>query len=301
MTSLMKIAVGIATVGRPDILAETLWRLGGQIRRPDAVFVCPASPADFYAEKTQGVPYELRQVAGRRGLCAQRNAILEAARGFDVIAFFDDDFFASRDFLKELERLFAEEPDVVAASGRVLADGVLGPGLAVGAAQAILVDHETRARVRDRVDQYAAYGCNMSFRLKPIHERGLRFDEDLPLYGWLEDIDFCRRVAQCGRIVKNHAMTGVHLGHKGGRSKGVPLGYSQIANPIYMCRKGTYRVDHALRMMSKNFAANCGKLFWPEPWVDRKGRLKGNLLALADLLRGRLDPRKVVQLTVKAR
>lgn len=301
MTGKMKIAVGVASAGRPEILAAALRRLGEQFRLPDAAFVCPAAPADFDARKASGLPYELREVAGRRGLCAQRNAILQEARSFDVIAFFDDDFFASRDFLKELERLFAREPDVVAASGRVVADGILGPGLSVGAALAILADHEREERVSDCVDQYAAYGCNMSFRLAPILERGLRFDEGLPLYGWLEDIDFCRRVAKCGRIVKNHRMTGVHLGHKGGRSKGVPLGYSQIANPIYMCRKGTYRFDHALRMMSKNFAANCGKLFWPEPWVDRRGRLKGNLLALADLMRGRLDPRKVVRLNSGSR
>lgn len=296
MTSTIKIAVGVATAGRPDILAETLHELARQIRLPDAVFVCPASPGDFDGARAQGLPYALRPVASRRGLCAQRNAILDAAADFDVMAFFDDDFFASRCFLKEAERLFVSQPDVVAASGRVIADGILGPGLAVSAARAILADYEAQEPVSDCLDQYAAYGCNMSFRLAAISARRLRFDEDLPLYGWLEDIDFCRRVAQSGRIVKNHRMSGVHLGHKGGRSKGVPLGYSQIANPIYMCRKGTYRVDHALRMMSKNFAANCAKLFWPEPWVDRRGRLKGNLIALADLVRGRLDPRKILQL-----
>ena len=35
---------------------------------------------------------------------------------------------------------------------------------------------------------------------------------------------------------------------------------------------------------------------WPEPWVDRRGRLRGNLVAAIDGLCGRLDPRRVVQL-----
>jgi hypothetical protein len=297
MNCSLKLAVGIATVGRPKILAETLRELARQARMPDRVFICPALPEDFDKGETAELPYPVKVVSGRRGLCGQRNAILDASAEFDMMIFFDDDFFPSRAFLAEAERCFVERPDTVAASGRVIADGVTGPGIDVASARAILASDEARKPADGCAEQYAAYGCNMVVRLAPIHAHGLRFDEDLPLYGWLEDIDFCRRVAPYGRIVKNQKMAGVHLGHKGGRPNGVPLGYSQIANPLYMCRKGSYRLDHALENMAKNFAANCGKLFWPEPWVDRRGRLGGNLLALADLLRGRLDPRRVRQLS----
>jgi hypothetical protein len=34
----------------------------------------------------------------------------------------------------------------------------------------------------------------------------------------------------------------------------------------------------------------------PEPYVDRRGRLRGNLLALADLLRARMAPERVLDL-----
>ena len=34
----------------------------------------------------------------------------------------------------------------------------------------------------------------------------------------------------------------------------------------------------------------------PEPWVDRRGRLRGNLIAIADLLRGRMHPLRVLDL-----
>jgi len=297
MSRSLKLAVGIATVGRPKILAETLRQLARQTRMPDMVFVCPARPEDFDQRDAADLPFPVTVVRGRLGLCGQRNTILDASAGFDLMIFFDDDYFPSRAFLEEAERCFGNRPDTVAASGRVIADGVTGPGIDVAAARAILASDEARKPAGGCVEQYAAYGCNMVVRLAPIHAHGLRFDEDLPLYGWLEDIDFCRRLAPFGRIVKNQQMAGIHLGHKGGRPKGLPLGYSQIANPLYLCRKGSYRLDHALENMAKNFAANCGKLFWPEPWVDRRGRLGGNLLALADLLRGRLDPRRVRRLS----
>jgi hypothetical protein len=92
-------------------------------------------------------------------------------------------------------------------------------------------------------DTYKGYGCNMAPRLVPLHRHSLRFDEDLPLYGWLDDVDLCRRLSAYGRIVKNWNMIGVHLGTKRGRTAGIRLGYSQIANPIYLRRKGTLRPD----------------------------------------------------------
>jgi GT2 family glycosyltransferase len=106
------------------------------------------------------------------------------------------------------------------------------------AARAILASDEARKPADGCAEQYAAYGCNMVVRLAPIHAHRLRFDENLPFYGWLEDIDFCRRLAPFGHIVKNQRMAGVHLGYKAGRPKGVPLGYSQIANRSTFAARG---------------------------------------------------------------
>jgi hypothetical protein len=74
------------------------------------------------------------------------------------------------------------------------------------------------------------------------------------------------------------------------------FGYSQIANPVYMMRKGTMTASYGLRQMARNLASNLAKSIVPEPWVDRRGRLKGNALAFADLLRGTLDPRNILRL-----
>lgn len=296
MHSRFKIAIGIATAGRREILTEALRDFSLQTRAPDHVFVCPAAENDLDAAQTAELPYPLSVVKGPRGLPAQRNAILDAARDFAILVFFDDDFFPSHSYLAELEHSFVTQPAVVAMSGCVIADGVTGPGLDVASARAALASFEQPFPDQPLTELYNAYGCNMAVRLLPVWANGLRFDENLPLYGWLEDVDFCRQLARYGRIVKNIRLIGVHLGSKGGRTSGVRFGYSQIANPLYLWRKGTFRFDLALRQMGRNILANIGNLIRPEPWVDRRGRVLGNTLGLLDLIRGRLHPKGILDL-----
>jgi hypothetical protein len=88
----------------------------------------------------------------------------------------------------------------------------------------------------------------------------------------------------------------VHLGNKVGRSSGVRLGYSQIANPLYMVRKGTMERGRAYKQIGRNILANAVKTLRPEPWVDRRGRLIGNLRGAVDAVRGQLDPQQILKL-----
>jgi hypothetical protein len=176
-----------------------------------------------------------------------------------------------------------------------LGDGAHGPGLSLAQGLELLrsvpqtpsVEFEPRA---------GTYGCNMAFRMAPIQANQLRFDENLPLYGWQEDIDFSLRQAPFGRTLKCYRLIGVHLGVKAGRTSGVRFGYSQIANPIYLINKGTMSWQHAKMLMWRNIAANLLRSLYPEPWIDRKGRLKGNLIALADVLTSRLSPMRILKL-----
>ena len=71
-------------------------------------------------------------------------------------------------------------------------------------------------------------------------------------------------------------------------STGLRLGYSQVANPIYLMGKGTMSPGRALPLLIRNLLANVVRSVHSEPWVDRRGRLKGNLRALADLVSRRL-------------
>ena len=265
------------------------------MRLPDVVFVCPASELDIDKALVAESPFPLRIVQGGRGSCAQRNAIIDVSQGFDILVFFDDDFLPAPLYLAELERCAAERPEIVALTGHVIADGILGPGLEPAAARAELLSFDPPRIDKPVADTYNAYGCNMAVRVAPLHTHSLRFDEDLPLYGWLEDVDLCRRLSSYGRIVKNWNMIGVHLGHKRGRTTGIRLGYSQIANPIYLWRKGTFRPDFALGQMGRNITANVARSVRPEPWIDRRGRVLGNALGVCDLLRGRLNPRRILE------
>jgi hypothetical protein len=76
----------------------------------------------------------------------------------------------------------------------------------------------------------------------------------------------------------------------------VLLGYSQIANPLYLVRKGTVPPRFAFNLALRNLVANAVKSPRPEPNVDRFGRLRGNLIALVDIARGRSHPRRALEL-----
>ncbi len=293
----MNIIVGIATAGRREQLTMTLRQLASQHRLPDRVIVCPAALEDCDDQSCGDLPFPVTVVHGPRGLPAQRNCIIDACADADVIVFFDDDFYPHPKYLAEVELLMATRPDVVIATGHVLADGILGPG----------IEHDVGVRLLEAAveipppeaaihETHNAYGCNMIVRVAPVRKHDIRFDENLPLYAWLEDVDFSRQMATYGRIVRSKRLSGVHLGTKRGRTSGVKFGYSQIANPIYMTRKGTLAPHRALRQMGRNVARNITRCLAPEPWVDRRGRLKGNMVALGDILLGRLDPRKILQL-----
>ncbi|GEO86878.1 MULTISPECIES: glycosyltransferase family 2 protein [Alphaproteobacteria] len=288
----LHLVVGIPSTGRKDILARTLRQLARQDRQPDEVVVCVCSQDDIDRNCLADLACPSRVLISSRGSCRQRNGILDAVPQADVVVFLDDDFLMTAPYLEEIEQLFSEHPDVVIATGTVIADGITGPGISLTEGIDRILAAELAADY-DPDPLHAVnngYGCNMAVRMSAVRGGNLRFDEDMPLYGWLEDVDFSRMAARHGRVVKSTRLTGVHLGTKLSRTSGARFGYSQIANPIYLARKGTMTVRHAGLQMARNVAANAAKVWRPEPWVDRKGRLRGNLRAFADLLFRRLAP-----------
>jgi len=246
------------------------------------------------------VPYEPKNfkvtyVSGKSGLTAQRNqALAHALDQSDVITFFDDDFLPANDYLNRLETAVAEHPDWVVIMGWPLHDGACGAGLTFEEGLALIESAASDPVPAFVSDHLGAYGCNMSVRTLAIGN--IRFDERLVLYGWQEDIDFTSQLRRHGRIVCLGALRGVHLGVKTGRVNGIRLGYSQIANPLYLLRKGTVPASFACNLMCRNLAANLYKSLWPEPYVDRWGRLKGNLLAAFHAVRGKIEPEYILKL-----
>jgi GT2 family glycosyltransferase len=288
----VRLAVGIATIGRPALLGAVLEELARQTRRPDRIIVC-APAADDVAGISDG---HADMIIGPRGLTRQRNAIIDRLDDFDILQFFDDDFVPATTYLAEIERAFVADPDVAMITGEVIADGIIGPGFDIAEARHRLAASTVSDGSVALEPVENGYGCNMAVRLAAVRAAQCRFDERLPLYGWLEDVDFSRQLAREGRIAKLAAARGVHLGVKQGRQSGIRLGYSQIANPIYLSRKGTCPWPRALRQMGRNVAMNLARSINPEPYVDRAGRFAGNLKAMRDLVTGRLDPQRILEL-----
>jgi GT2 family glycosyltransferase len=194
-----------------------------------------------------------------------------------------------------MERLFDDDPTVVLATGHVIADGVTSErGIDRSRAKQML----TRFSARPIANWREAYGCNMFVRADIA--RLLRFDEALPLYGWLEDLDFSIRCRRLGRIVLNGQTGLVHLGTTRGRTSDVRLGYSQIANPYYIWKKLSKPnivyviVTQWLRYIGINVAYLV--FFWIKRRGDRLDRLEGNIKALFDLLSGRMYPGRILML-----
>jgi hypothetical protein len=69
-----------------------------------------------------------------------------------------------------------------------------------------------------------------------------------------------------------------------------------VANPIYLVRKGTFGRRRAVKFIGRNVLRNMVGSLWSEPWVDRRGRFKGNVLAFRDLIAGSLDPGRILNL-----
>lgn len=289
----LTIVIGIPSSGRREIISAVVPDLARQNRKPDQLVICAPASDDVDMAALASLPFPVQLIKSERGLCRQRNAIIDAVPNADIILFLDDDFLLAPTYIAELETLFLRNPDVDVTTGTVLADGATGPGISVDEGRVVLRDAQTPAETLSIRETYSGYGCNMAVRMSTVHICRLRFDEKLPFYGWLEDVDFSRAVSRFGRVVISPHLLGVHLGTKTGRMSGRRLGYSQIANPIYLVGKRSMTWPHALTQMIRNLASNVIKIWRPEPWVDRRGRLKGNFLAISDFLRGRLSPQNI--------
>jgi GT2 family glycosyltransferase len=289
----MKLVVIVPTLGRKAQVARLLARLEEQQRPPDEVII--SAPDKSHVDSYAGRRFAVSQVFGKIGSSAQRNTALAVAlHRFDIITFFDDDFLPAEDYLARVIEAFEQNSDWAVVMGRVVADGAHGAGLDWETGLAALRSAQIDPTEPEVVDHVGAYGCNMSIRSSVIG--ALRFDERLVLYGWQEDIDLTSQLRRHGRVVGLRSLLGVHLGVKSGRVSGERFGYSQVMNPIYLIKKGTVPAKFVLELMARNVVANLVKSAWPEPHVDRRGRLRGNLLAARHVLMGRIDPEYILHI-----
>jgi GT2 family glycosyltransferase len=289
------LAVIIPSANRPEILHATVAALTQQSLSPAEIILSLPGPEHSLPE-TRTLPF-VRVVLAPLGLTAQRNAAIDAlSPGIAVVAFLDDDVALHRDYLRHIAHAFAALPDLVLADGHLLADGVRSGGIARARAEALVAAVEADApekQVRPSTPE-EIYGCNMSVRRAAL--AAVRFDERLPLYGYMEDRDFAFRCARLGRVMRVERALAVHLGVSAGRVSGRRFGFSQVMNPLYLWRKGSYRSRRdVVRQVLKPVLFNAAMSLAPSGRIDRRGRLAGNCRALAAAMRGRIAPEDVLR------
>jgi hypothetical protein len=293
------IVVVIASVHRPVELGRWVDHVSRQTVKPlEMIWVVTTDKDLPAAYHTHEPSPDLTIIRSPVGLTKQRNLGLAAiTTNPAVIAFFDDDYVPTATCLADIIGAFNAMPDVVGLTGIMLADGINTSGIPYDDAVSTVEAYERKKRALSApvlIERDGLYGCNMAYRADAIE--GEKFDENLPFYGWQEDVDFAVRMAKGRPIGWTDAFAGVHQGVKGGRTSGKRFGYSQIVNPAYLLRQGSMKWRKMLVMASRNFIANHVRSFRPEPWVDRRGRVIGNWIGIRDLLLGRIDPNRVVDL-----
>ena len=293
----MRSYVVIATKGRPREMLRLMDCLQRQTTIPAFTVVVGTEYADFaeieehpFVKNRNGMAI----IANRVGLSAQRNCGLEMLeqRGYFAsdfehffCAFFDDDYRMDEHWIERATERF-DKGDIVGLSGRVLADGVTKGGLNEKDAESYIrgelsPQSHWQGGILEREIQ-GVYGCNMAFLDTVI--RNVRFDEELPLYSWQEDIDYSGMALKYGKIIYDPECIGVHLGVKSGRVSGIKFGYSQIANPLYLRKKGTMSFSHCLKLLGRAIASNLIQSLRPHPLMDYRGRLQGNIRAIIDTI-----------------
>jgi len=294
----VKTCVVISSLNRSQVLHETVLSLQKQTIAPNAIVLSQCDAASVLPE-TEKLPL-VRVVQGSQGLTKQRNRGARFAPvGTEYVLFLDDDTELAPNYLESMQGLLDEKDEIAIASGVCAADGLR-------LARALTRSEATAAAAKHRCENLTeaaegAYGCNMFVRRSILDN--VVFDEGLPLEGWLEDYDFSVRCRKYGLVVWNHRTCVAHLGiQRMVRERGLPVGYSQIANPYYLWRK---EVIPSFRMLLVKFwfpalrVSLQGTLRGRAPWnviFDYKGRLHGNALALADAVRLRLTPDRILGL-----
>jgi GT2 family glycosyltransferase len=234
-------------------------------------------------------------VAPEKGSATQRNyAAKYLPPEVEQVSFLDDDMEVHDEYFREIENVFTSCADVAGFSGCIIHNGEVDRT----AGRASLDQH----RIPKDMPAFGFYprrwpgfyGCAMNIRRCWLAVEG--FDERLPLYAVGEDCEMGFRLSRHGSVGGSARCPAVHLAVRSGRICEVGVGYAQIINYLYFAGKGigyprfhTY-YEKLCRTPAVNFFFKLFPSLDRKVSIDRKGRFRGNLLALRDVMRGRIEP-----------
>jgi GT2 family glycosyltransferase len=224
----------------------------------------------------------------RASLPAQRNLALEAAR-HDLVVFLDDDVELEPEYLAAVERWFSARQACVGVSGYIVNDDLRGwTGRLLRLALGFANDdgklrrsgdaaYLRRPAVATRVDLLS--GCNMTYRRETIEGLGLRFDERLGGYGYMEDVDFALLASDHGEL---WMLPEARLVHKKSLTARVParayvrqvFAYSALLFGKHRRRRGLSTLAFAHRMLGR-LVAYLGLAIWRRSLATVRGVLEG--------------------------
>ncbi len=295
----MELYVVVASAGRSSLCSELAsWSRCMIVPENSTVTWIVSTPS--VGEGPAELPSNWRHVTGAKGAAAQRNVALDRVPdAADIVVFFDDDTLPRPDYFCRVADHFSSHSSHIALTGRLIRDGA-AEKREVERGEALR--ELERSRELDSPKGWRAssemYGCNAAVRWASV--KMLRFDERLPLYSWLEDLDYARQAMRIGEVVQIDTAVAVHLGaSSGGRTQHRRIGYSQIANPAWLNEKGALGFAEALRLSMGPFVRNlAGSLRWGAKAKPRRERLSGNLLAIWDQIKrcGRSTPERILDL-----
>jgi polysaccharide biosynthesis transport protein len=293
------ISVVIASKGRPDFVKETVESLLRQTLKPKEIIVVVPSIEDLPPNQWGE---DVQYIVGTLGLTSQRNrGISTVPPTVPYVACFDDDIELKADYLEQAVAFMNANVSVMGISGLLLASG----GIDRQEAKKLLANYRPgnypRGIFFSRGKHHILFGCNMIIRRAVLNYE--TFDENLPLYSYGEDYDLSIRLERYGRVGRFQGCVGVHLETPGGRVGEVLRGYSFVANNWYFLKKGVRHLP-LLTAWIRFWLVCVGKSVWQSLWnllrgdrsLDWKGRLKGHLLALKDILLGRCHPRRIEEM-----
>jgi GT2 family glycosyltransferase len=285
------LGVIIPSLGRPATLHETLLSVLGQSRQPGQIIVSVPDDSHLAPESRQ---LAITFVRSETGLCRQRNRAIEALQpGIERVTFLDDDIELHADYFEQVAQLFAAHPEVVLADGKVLRDA---RDMSRAEAQAIIAAAATpHGAAVKTIGPQLAYGCNLTVRRNALAK--LRFDERLPLYGYMEDRDFAFGCARLGAVMRCDSAMLVHLRPTAGRISARRFGFSQVMNPLYLWSKGNYVTRrHVAWQVCRPFLINGARAVASNEKALRWRQFAGNCYALTLALRGRIAPEEMLRL-----
>jgi Glycosyl transferase family 2 len=285
----MSHVVIIASTRRPEVLADTVDSVLAGTWKPPLILLATPDEADV-APRTGALPM-VRHIQARRGLCHQLNdAVAALPPDVSVVTVFDDDVELAPDYLERARAFLVEHPEICVFDGRVIVDGRISRSEAKEIFSQPLPDDDRSFHPNVHI-----YGCNFTSRVEMLRRHP--FDERLPLYAWQFEVDYGIRCNADGKVGTYYGCRFVHLMVTSGRINGTRFGFSQIMNPYYLFKKKEIPLKELLaffwiRSVSSNLLNSSRR----GSQHDYRGRLKGNFLAFANIVRGRAEPEQITEI-----